>query len=72
MNEAQEIKITTEFITLGQLLKFARLVGGGGEAKILLATETVLVNGESENRRGRKLRDGDLIEVRGRSYRIKG
>lgn len=72
MNEVQEIQISTEYITLGQLLKFARLVGGGGEAKILLATERVLVNGEEDNRRGRKLRDGDIVEVRGRSYRIKG
>ena len=71
MNEVQEIDIVTEYITLGQLLKFARLVGGGGEAKVLLATETVRVNGENENRRGRKLRDGDVIEVRGKAYRIK-
>jgi S4 domain protein YaaA len=54
-----------EYITLGQLLKFAGIIGTGGEAKHYLAETAVRVNGEPEQRRGRKLRSGDLIEAPG-------
>ena len=50
-------------ITLGQALKAANLVGSGGEAKILVQTGEVRVNGEVETRRGRKLKEGDVVEV---------
>jgi ribosome-associated protein len=50
-------------ITLGQALKVANLVGSGGEAKVLVQTGEVLVNGEVETRRGRQLREGDVVEV---------
>ena len=50
-------------ITLGQALKAANVVGTGGEAKILIQAGEVRVNGEVETRRGRKLREGDVIEV---------
>ncbi len=50
-------------VTLGQALKAANIVGSGGEAKILIQTGEVLVNGEVETRRGRKLRKGDVVEV---------
>ena len=50
-------------ITLGQALKAANLVGSGGEAKILVQAGEVLVNGEVETRRGRQLREGDVVEV---------
>ncbi len=50
-------------ITLGQALKAANLVGSGGEAKILVQTGEVLVNGEVETRRGRQLKEGDVVEV---------
>ena len=50
-------------ITLGQALKAANLVGSGGEAKILVQAGEVLVNGEVETRRGRHLREGDVVEV---------
>ncbi len=55
------IKITTEFITLGQLLKLASIIQNGGQAKSYLAENEVLVNGEPDQRRGRKLRPGDEI-----------
>ena len=58
-----EFAITTEFITLGQLLKLADIIGNGGEAKNFLATTKVLVNGEPDNRRGRKLRPGDRVKI---------
>ena len=49
--------------TLGQALKAAGLVGTGGEAKVLIQAGEVSVNGELETRRGRKLEEGDVIEV---------
>ena len=49
--------------TLGQALKAASLVGSGGEAKVLIRAGEVLVNGEVETRRGRKLEAGDVVEV---------
>ena len=63
MNGEKRIKITGEYITLGQFLKFARIISQGGEAKFYLATHKVKVNGEPENRRGRKLRGGDVVEL---------
>jgi len=59
-------------IRLGQLLKLAGLVGGGGDAKALLAEETVLVNGEPDNRRGRQLHPGDVVSVAGEELRLTG
>jgi len=50
-------------MTLGQALKAAGVVGTGGEAKVLIQTGGVRVNGEVETRRGRKLASGDVIEV---------
>jgi ribosome-associated protein len=50
-------------ITLGQALKAANLVGSGGEAKVLVQAGEVLVNGEVETRRGRQLKEGDVVEV---------
>ena len=50
-------------VTLGQALKASNLVGSGGEAKVLIQAGEVLVNGEVETRRGRKLAPGDVVEV---------
>ncbi len=61
----KEVKITTEFITLGQLLKMADIIQSGGMAKWFLQEYEVLVNGEIETRRGRKLQDGDVVEISG-------
>jgi ribosome-associated protein len=49
--------------TLGRALKAAGLVGTGGEAKVLIQAGEVSVNGEVETRRGRKLEEGDVVEV---------
>jgi len=57
--------IRDEYITLGQLLKAADVIDTGGQAKALLAGGDVLVNGEKETRRGRKLYPGDTVHVRG-------
>ena len=64
ISEPHVVQIRDEFITLGQFLKFVGLIGEGWEAKVYLAEEGVLVNGEEEDRRGRKLRDGDVVESR--------
>lgn len=61
----KKIKIKTEYITLGQLLKFADVIPSGGYEKIFIQENSILVNGEEEKRRGRKLRSGDKIEVDG-------
>ena len=65
-----EIRITGETIRLGQLLKLAGIVGSGSEAKDLLASEAVLVNGEPEARRGRQLHVGDTVRVGGDDLRV--
>lgn len=56
-----QFAVRDEYITLGQLLKVVGVIGSGGEAKSYLADTVVQVNGEPEQRRGRKLRPGDLI-----------
>ena len=58
------------FITLGVLLKIAGIIDTGGQAKYFLSENKVLVNGEEDNRRGRKLYHGDVIEVSNRSFVI--
>ena len=66
----KEIKIYTEYVTLGQFLKLADIIQTGGEAKFFLSENRIIVNGEEDNRRGRKLRDGDIVEVLGKKYKI--
>lgn len=63
--------LKTEYITLGQLLKAADVVSSGAEGKLLIETGRIKVNGEPDDRRGRKLRPGDkIILPDGRSIRI--
>ncbi|MCK1994724.1 S4 domain-containing protein YaaA [Peribacillus muralis] len=61
----ESIKISTEYITLGQFLKLADLIQSGGMAKWFLGEYEVFINGELDVRRGRKLRSGDKIEIPG-------
>lgn len=61
----KNVPISTEYITLGQFLKLADCIQSGGQAKSFLQETSVLVNDESENRRGRKLRVDDRIVVEG-------
>ena len=60
-----ELKIDTEYITLGQALKMTDAISSGGMAKWFLSENEVFVNGEMEDRRGRKLRHGDLVNIPG-------
>lgn len=57
------ITITTEFIKLDSLLKFANAVATGGEAKQIVQDGLVKVNGEVCTMRGKKIRPGDVVEV---------
>lgn len=59
-----QIEVRGEYITLGQLLKLSGEVGTGGEVKDYLSEISPIVNGEKENRRGRKLRPGDVVEFK--------
>lgn len=67
----EEIKITTEYITLGQMLKFTAIISSGAMAKMFLAETEVKVNGEKEDRRGKKLYPGDIIEVFDKKFLVK-
>ena len=58
----ETIQIETEFIKLDSLLKFAALVGTGGEAKYAIQEGMVKVNGEVCTMRGKKIRLGDTVD----------
>lgn len=66
----KNIKIDTQYITLGQFLKLINIISSGGEAKFYLNKRSVFVNGEEENRRGRKLYNGYIIKVENEEYKI--
>lgn len=59
----EKIEITTEYIPLGQFLKLANIFQSGGFIKTFLQDNGVIVNGELEKRRGRKLYPSDVVEV---------
>ncbi|OMP66393.1 S4 domain-containing protein YaaA [Domibacillus epiphyticus] len=61
----KKVGIDTDFITLGQFLKLAGVIQTGGMAKWFLSEHEVFINGEEDNRRGRKLREGDRVEISG-------
>lgn len=62
----QEVKISTEFIKLDALLKFAGVLPTGGAAKEAVAAGEVQVNGEVCLQRGKKCRAGDVVELDGK------
>jgi ribosome-associated protein len=68
MTEEEQEEV--ESIRLDQFLKFAELVGSGGQAKHIIQGGEVLVNGEVETRRGRKLYHGDIVEFESDEYPI--
>lgn len=61
----EKIKIKDDYIKLGQAMKLAGLVSSGIEAKIVIQNGEVLVNGEVDTRRGKKLVPGDNFEYNG-------
>ncbi len=72
MDNMEKIKIETEFIKLDSLLKFAALVGTGGEAKAVIAQGLVKVNGESCLMRGKKIRPGDRVSFMDNELVVEG
>lgn len=59
----QKVVIETEYITLSQFLKLAELIDSGGMAKWFLSEHDVFINGEQDQRRGRKLYANDRVEI---------
>lgn len=70
MAPVQDVTVDREGIRLGQFLKLAGLIESGADAKLVLAQGEVLVNGESEIRRGRQLRHGDVVQLGPHSARV--
>lgn len=70
MEKNDVMYIHDEYVTLGQLIKHFRLIDTGGGEKIFVVTHDISVNGEKENRRGRKLRDKDIVIIDGKSYQV--
>ena len=66
----EKVKIYTPYIKLGQFLKLAHLIDTGGQEKMFLATQLIFVNGESENRRGRKLFPNDIVKIEDKEFLI--
>lgn len=66
----ETININTEYIKLDQLLKFANAVEGGGMAKNVILEGLVKVNGNVVMQRGKKLKEGDVIEFNNKKYLI--
>ncbi len=66
----ERISINTEYIKLDQLLKFANVVEGGGMAKNVILDGLVKVNEEVVLQRGKKLREGDIVEFNNKKYLI--
>jgi ribosome-associated protein len=68
--QIREVSIRDESIRLGQFLKLAGLAEDGGQAKALIETDDVTVNGRVEVRRGRQLAVGDVVAVGGEKVRL--
>ncbi len=65
-----KIKIQSEYIKLDSFLKLAEVCQTGGEAKIRISEGEFAVNGETELRRGRKLRPGDIVSAEGTEFEV--
>ena len=70
--QTEQIKITTEYIKLDQLLKFSGIAETGADAKDMILDGIVSVNGEPCTMRGRKIRPGDtvLLDFADEKYKI--
>jgi ribosome-associated protein len=65
-----KVQITTPYIQLQQLLKMTDWISTGGEAKLAVLKLKITVNGQAENRRGRKLYPGDVVTVQQQKYEV--
>jgi len=66
----KNIEINQEPIALYQILKLEALVSSGGEAKVAIDDGRVLVNGEVETRRRKKIMTGDIVEYESERFKI--
>ena len=66
----EKVSITSEYITLGQFLKFVGIVDCGSYAKQFLLENKVLINDEQDQRRGRKIYPGDVVVVLKKRYEV--
>ena len=66
----RKVEITREPVELYKILKFEGLVSTGGEAKLLIGDGQVIVNGEIETRRRKKMVGGDVIEFHGETLQL--
>ncbi len=66
----EKIKIQTEYIKLDQFLKWTGVAESGVDAKDIILAGEVKVNGEIEERRGKKLRVGDTVQVAGKTFEV--
>lgn len=64
------VKIDTEYITLGQLLKMTNVISSGAEAKVAVKEMKIFVNDQKEDRRGRKLYPGDVVNVDKKIFKV--
>ena len=64
------VKLRDEYIKLGQALKAAGLVENGVDAKYAIQDGLVMVNGETEFQRGKKLQNGDIVSFEGETIMI--
>lgn len=68
--EEIKVSIETDYIKLESLLKYAAVCSSGGEAKMFIQNDEVLVNGEICTQRGKKIRSGDRVEIFGKTIII--
>ena len=64
MSNIEKIEVNTETIQLDQFLKWAGVLESGGQVKLMIEDEMILVNGIVETARRKKLHDGDVVEIR--------
>ena len=67
----REVEITKEPVELYKLLKFESMVSSGGEAKFVISEGLVLVNGEVEKRKRKKLLSGDIVEYDNEKFQLR-
>lgn len=70
LSEVRNISITGDHIKLDALLKFASIASTGGEAKYLITSGDVFVNGERCDSRGKKIREGDIVRYGNNILRV--
>lgn len=65
-----DVTIKSEYITLGQFLKYVGIIGNGSEAKLYLANNNAYVNDVLDTRRGKKIYPGDVVKVNNQVFKV--